>query len=294
MQRNLIKSESLLLLTAIIWGFAFVAQRMGMEHIGPFLFNALRFIIGATTLIFIRWFYIKWIKKDEVGPVVWKKDSIVSGLILGLFLFGGATLQQIGIVYTTAGNAGFITGFYIILVPIAGLFYGHKSGINLWLGVFLALIGMYFLSVSSDFHFSKGDFLVFGGAIFWTFHVVLTGKFTHKHSLFLLAVTQYIVCAVLSILAALIFEEIILDSILNASIPVLYGGLLSVGVAFTLQILGQRGTPPAHAAIIMSLEAVFAVMGGMIFLQEGLSVRTAVGCVLMLAGMIVAQLDFKK
>lgn len=294
LQRGIIKSESLLLLTAIIWGFAFVAQRMGMDHIGPFLFNALRFSIGALTLIIIRWIYLRWFRKDEIKGIQWNKDAIFSGLILGLFLFGGATLQQVGIVYTTAGNAGFITGFYIILVPIVGLFAGHKAGFNLWIGALLALIGMYFLSVSSDFHFSKGDFLVFAGAIFWTFHVVLTGKYTHKHSLFLLAVTQYLVCTILSLLSAIIFEEIVFENILSASIPVLYGGILSVGVAFTLQILGQRGTPPAHAAIIMSMEAVFAVIGGMLILDEQLTARIVTGCILMLAGMIVAQLNIKK
>ena len=217
-----------------------------------------------------------------------------SGILLGLILFAGATFQQTGIVYTSAGNAGFITGLYVILVPAFGMFTGQKAGVNLWGGAILATFGLYFLSVSESFTMSKGDALVLTGAVFWAVHVLYTGWLSPRTSVMHLAITQYTVCAVLSFIVALVFESNTLEGVYSAVIPLLYGGLLSVGVAFTLQIVGQKKAPPAHTAIILSLEAVFAVIGGILILSETMTDRKWLGCAMMLAGMLMAQIKSRQ
>ncbi|MBW6461025.1 MAG: DMT family transporter [Bacteroidales bacterium] len=304
-----LRSDLLLLITAIIWGFAFVAQRMGMEHIGPFLFNGIRFALGALTLVIV--FRMRgWMKRGsgEEGKRGSGEDTtarnqrltangqrltVAYGLLLGLILFAGASFQQVGIVYTTAGNAGFITGLYIILVPIFGIFSGQKAGWNLWSGALLGAIGLYLLSVSGDFGISKGDLLVLLSAVFWAIHVLYTGWLAPRNSAIRLAITQYTVCSALSLFCAFLFESNTLAWIYNARYPILYGGILSVGIAYTLQIVAQKKATPSHAAIIMSLEAVFAVIGGMIILSETMTERKWIGCALMLCGMIMAQVVVK-
>jgi drug/metabolite transporter (DMT)-like permease len=310
-----IRSDLLLLLAALIWGFAFVAQRMGMEHIGPFLFNAIRFAMGAGVLLVFVWlkriFNSKTIRREEgnTGRTADRRPltadrrpptadfrqltndnrQSISSLLLGLILFAGATFQQVGIVYTTAGNAGFITGLYVILVPLFGMLTGQKAGVNTWGGAVLAATGLYFLSVTENFTMLKGDILVLIGAIFWAVHVLYIGWLSPRTSAFRLAITQYTVCAVLSLIAAFFFESNTFAGIYSATVPLLYGGLLSVGVAFTLQIVGQKKAPPAHSAIILSFEAVFAVIGGVMILSETLTERKWIGCSLMLCGMLMAQ-----
>jgi drug/metabolite transporter (DMT)-like permease len=211
------------------------------------------------------------------------------GVLLGLILFAGATFQQVGIVYTTAGNAGFITGLYVILVPVFGLFSGQKAGVNLWGGAVIATCGLYFLSVTDDMSISKGDLLVLVGSVFWAVHVLYTGWLSPRTSALRLAVTQYAVCFLLSMVSSFLFESNALSGIYLAAIPLLYGGLLSVGIAFTLQIIGQKKAPPAHTAIILSFEAVFAVIGGVMILSETMTERKWIGCAMMFAGMLLAQ-----
>jgi drug/metabolite transporter (DMT)-like permease len=285
---------------------------MGMDHIGPFLFNAIRFAMGAGVLVLVVKVREAW---GHGGMGAWSREagkwgsgeagqrglstvnpqlSTFYGLLLGLILFAGATFQQAGIVYTTAGNAGFITGLYVILVPLFGMFTGQKAGVNLWGGAILATVGLYFLSVTEHFTISKGDLLVLTGAIFWAVHVLYTGWLSPRTSALRLAVTQYTVCAVLSLMSAFLFESNTFAGIYHAAIPLLYGGLLSVGVAFTLQIIGQKKAPPAHTAIILSLEAVFAVIGGIIILSETMTDRKWIGCALMLTGMLLAQLPSRR
>ena len=302
-QRSTIRSDLLLLFAAVIWGFAFVAQRMGMEHIGPFLFNAIRFAMGAGVLLVVVKLRDSWRQSstdhrpsttDHRPSTIDHRPSTIYGLLLGLILFAGATFQQAGIVYTTAGNAGFITGLYVILVPFFGMFIGQKAGVNLWGGAILATFGLYFLSVTENFSISKGDLLVLIGAIFWAVHVLYTGWLSPRTSVLRLAITQYVVCAVMSMMAAFLFESNTLQGIYKASIPLLYGGLLSVGVAFTLQIIGQKKAPPAHTAIILSLEAVFAVIGGVMILSETMTDRKWIGCSMMLAGMLLAQVKSRQ
>jgi len=213
-----------------------------------------------------------------------------ASILAGFVLFLGASLQQVGIVYTTAGKAGFITGMYVILVPIIGIYWGQKTSTGTWMGAALAIVGLYLLSVTGDFTISKGDLLVLIGAFFWAGHVLLLGWLSPKMDSLVLASTQFAVCSVLSIITAFSVETVILDNIIQGAIPILYGGLLSVGIAYTLQVVAQRTAHPAHASIILTMEGAFAAIGGWLILNEVLSMRSLVGCGLMLAGMLVSQL----
>jgi drug/metabolite transporter (DMT)-like permease len=285
-----LKSNLLLLLTAIIWGFAFVAQRLGMEYVGPFTFNTARFTLGSLSLIPLL-FINQRIKNDGVNFLPLNdKNLFYGGLAAGTTLFLGATFQQSGLVFTEAGKAGFITGFYVILVPILGLFIKQKTSLLTWLGAIVAIIGLYFLSVNESLNVNTGDILVLIGAFFWAIQILVIGFYSTKVDAFQLAFLQFVVCAILSAAGAFISETIIFSNILLAYIPILYAGLFSVGIAFTIQVVAQREAHPANAAIIMSLEAVFAVIGGWMILNEVISVRGLIGCWLMFIGMILSQL----
>lgn len=284
------KSNLLLLLTAVIWGFAFVAQRAGMEYIGPFTFNTARFAIGGISIIPLLIInQRKKIGKEKFLPLN-DKIFLIGGLSAGTVLFLGATFQQGGLVYTDAGKAGFITGFYVILVPILGLFIKQKTSLLTWLGAIVAIIGLYFLSVNETFETNLGDILVLIGAFFWAIQILVIGFYSTKVDPFLLAFSQFLVCAILSFITAIFSETIILHNIYSAYIPILYAGLFSVGIAFTIQVVAQREANPANAAIIMSLEAVFAVIGGWLILNESIDIRGLIGCILMFVGMILSQL----
>ena len=286
MNTRTLTSDALLLLTAIIWGFAFVAQRVGMEYVGPFTFNGVRFALGGLSLLPL--LYINR-QKAMAFQQHSLKSVIFGGFLAGGALFMGASLQQVGIVYTTAGKAGFITGLYVVIVPILGLFWKQHTCAGSWIGAVLAAIGMYLLSVTGAFTIAFGDFLVFIGAFFWAGHVQLIGWLTRKVDSLQLAFFQFMTCSLLSLLTAAATEEIALQSVLNATVPILYGGLFSVGVAYTLQVVAQRNAHAAHAAIILSLESVFAAVGGWLMLNEILSLRGLIGCALMLCGMLLSQ-----
>ena len=284
------KSNLLLLLTAVIWGFAFVAQRAGMEFIGPFTFNTARFALGSLSLIPL--LLINQKRKFEKVKFLPLNDKklLYGGLSAGMVLFLGATFQQGGLVYTDAGKAGFITGFYVILVPILGLFISQKTSLLTWLGAVVAIVGLYFLSVNETFDINIGDVLVLIGAFFWAIQILVIGYYSTRVDPFQLAFSQFVVCAIFSFVAALITETIVLQNVLLAYLPILYAGLFSVGIAFTIQVVAQREAHPANAAIIMSLEAVFAVLGGWMILNESIPVRGLLGCLLMLIGMVLSQL----
>lgn len=281
-----LRTDLLLLLTAFIWGFAFVAQRVGMEHVGPFTFNAVRFALGGLTLLPVALFLRRkgWAQAGPTRPLIW------AGPLVGLVLFGGASLQQAGIVTTTAGNAGFITGLYVILVPLSGLLWGQRAGAGAWVGALLAVAGLYLLSVTEALTIQSGDLLVLLGAFFWTAHVQLIGWLTRRVDALLLSVVQFLVCAVLSLAVALGSESIQAQGLAGAAPAILYGGLLSVAVAYTLQVVAQRTARPSHAAILLSLESAFAALGGWLMLGEQLTPRALLGCALMLAGMLLSQL----
>ncbi|AZN39041.1 DMT family transporter [Paenibacillus albus] len=289
-----LQSSLLLLITAFIWGFAFVAQRQGMEHIGPFTFNAVRFALGALSLVPLMLLLDRKARRTPRSPSAESKLSYRtaarSGLITGLVLFCGATLQQIGLVYTTAGKAAFVTGLYIVIVPFLGLFLKQRLNLNSGIGAVLALIGLYLLCMTNDLSLSKGDIYELVGAFFWSAHILLIDHFSSKTDVIKLSFFQVVTCSVLSFIAAFGSETISLDGLSQALVPILFGGIVSVGIAYTLQVVGQKNAQPTQAAIIMSMETVFAVIGGYLILDELLGMRGIVGCLLMLTGMIIPQL----
>ena len=298
MKAQNLKSDTLLLLTATIWGFAFVAQRVGMDYVGPFTFNGFRFALGSLTLVPLLLINNRQgaITKSPL-PLTKTRMIILGGGLAGFALFMGATLQQVGLVYTTAGKAGFITGLYVVIVPILGLFWKQQSGLGTWFGAILAAAGLYLLTITAQFTIALGDFLELAGAFFWAGHVLIIGWLSPRIDPIKLAFFQYTACSFLSLLTAVITEVITLHGLFLATLPIAYGGLISVGIAYTLQVVAQRYAHPAHAAIILSLEAVFAAFGGWLILGETLSSRGLIGCSLMLAGMLLSQLRtyiFKK
>jgi drug/metabolite transporter (DMT)-like permease len=291
MKGRTVKSDALLLATAIIWGFAFVAQRVGMDYVGPFTFNGIRFAIGSLSLLpLVVMSREQRTATHKILPPAGSKTILFGGAALGLALFAGASLQQIGLVYTTAGKAGFITGLYVIMVPLLGLFWRQQPKIGTWIGAVLAAVGLYFLSVTEEFTIELGDLLVLIGAFFWAAHVLIIGWLSPRINPIKLAFSQYVACSILSLTTAVLIEDITMLSIFQAAIPILYGGLLSVGIAYTLQVVAQRDAHPAHAAILLSLESVFAAVGGWLVLAEIISARGLFGCGLMLAGMLLSQL----
>ncbi|MEW6751841.1 MAG: DMT family transporter [Candidatus Latescibacterota bacterium] len=279
-----LRADGLLLLAATIWGFAFVAQRLGMEHTGPFLFNAVRFALGSLTVLpFLR----------AAPPVVppSRKERLGGCLLAGVLLFLGASLQQVGMVYTTAGKAGFITGLYVVIVPLMGLLFRQFPARGTWAGAGVATVGLYLLSVAAGLALAPGDGLVLVGAFCWAGHVLVIGRYSGRLGWSTLALAQYTTCSALSFAAAFLTEQVELAGLLAVVLPLLYGGVLSTGVAHTLQVAAQAHAPAAHAAIILSLEAVFAALGGWLLLGESFTARGLAGCGLMLAGMLLSQLD---
>ena len=288
---KILKSDTLLLLASAIWGFAFVAQRIGMDYVGPFTFNGVRFALGS--LVLLPLILRNGIRKNtsrKSTSSAGTKTLIFGGGLLGIALFAAASLQQVGLVYTTAGNAGFITGLYVVIVPILGLFLGQHSNAGTWIGAFVAAAGLYLLSVTDELTISFGDMLELIGAFLWAVQILIVGWLSPKIDPIKLAFAEFSACSLLSLVTAFIFEEIVLNTLLQATIPILYGGVLSVGVAFTLQVVAQQNAHPAHAAILFSLESVFAALGGWLILNETISSRGFVGCALMLSGMLLSQL----
>ncbi len=299
MDKNILKSDVLLLLTAVIWGFAFVAQRVGMDYVGPFTFNGIRFALGSLALLpFIFWnrrhVSIQNPSRDSGKKRQPSLKNVAGGVLAGFILFAGASLQQAGLVYTTAGNAGFITGLYVVIVPVFGLFWKQHAGVGTWAGAFFAAIGLYFLSVTEEFTIAIGDLLVLISAFLWAFHVLIIGWLSPRADSIKLAAFQFAICALLSLVTAFLFETILLENLIQAALPILYGGFLSVGVAYTLQVVAQKDAHPAHVSILLSLEAVFAAIGGWIVLNETLTSRGITGCALMLGGMLISQLWDRK
>lgn len=284
-----LRSDLLLLLTAAIWGFAFVAQRMGMDHLGPFAFNAVRFLVGGLVLLPLM-AAGRWATGARSPDSRFDRRLLIGGLVAGAVLFAASSLQQAGIVFTTAGKAGFITSLYVVIVPLLGLALGRRAPLTTWAGALLAAVGLYFLTMQGAFQMAAGDLLVLIGAFLWATHLILLGYLSPGLDPIRLAFTQFITCAALSAAVALLFETTTAADLRAALAPILYTGIFSVGVGYTLQVVGQRHAPPADVAILLSSEAVFAVLGGWLLLDERLTLRALFGCGLMLAGILISQL----
>ena len=288
-KNKVIRADLIMLLAAAIWGFAFVAQREGMETMGPFLFNAARFFIGSAVLFPLVWYLSKKNKTPKNKETSTKK-LLIAGTIAGLFLFLASSFQQVGIQYTTAGKAGFITGLYIFFVPLIGIFFGQRTGSGTWLGAFIAVIGLYLLSINDDFSIARGDLLQLICAVFFAAHILVVGYVAKRMDPLKLSLIQYVVSGVLSFFIAIAIEVITWQMIVDTAIPLLYAGVMSTGIAYTLQVVAQQHTHSSHAAIILSLEGAFAVLGGWLILDEHLPARGLLGCALMLTGMFLSQL----
>jgi drug/metabolite transporter (DMT)-like permease len=285
---TLLTADLLLLFTSLIWGVAFVAQRLGMLHLGPLYFNGIRFAIGALCLLPL------WLWQRAPGKGTEAKASrlfrLGGGALAGTLLFLGATLQQWGLKTTTAGNGGFLTSLYVVIVPLFGIFLKIWPGFGSSAGAVLCLVGAYLLSVTGNWVIEPGDALIIAGSVMWAFHFLALSWLAKKMEPLLLALLQFCYCSAFSLAGASFLESVRIEQVIHAAGPLLFGGVGSVGIGYTLQVIAQRKAPATHAAIILSLEAVFAAIAGGIFLGEHLSARGVVGGLLVFLGVIVAQI----
>ena len=292
-----IRNAVLLAVAALIWGIAFVAQSVAMDYIGPFTYNGIRSLIGGIVLIPVilisdankkkRGEYVKLGKKE-------KKNLIVGGVLCGVCICVASNLQQAGIVGTDAGKAGFITALYIVIVPILGIFFKRKVSPVIWACVAVATAGMYFLCVSDKMSLSSSDLLVLMCAVAFSVHILVIDHYSPLADGVKLSCIQFFVCGIITSILMFIFEKPDINAILSAYIPILYAGVLSCGVAYTLQIVGQKGLNPTVASLILSVESVFSVFAGWIILGQTLTGREIFGCALMFAAIIFAQLPIGK
>ena len=324
--RNTMIGTIQLLLCALIWGVAFVAQSVGMEYVGPFTFNAVRNLMGAVVLLPCIWFLQhrkggsqsgldekensrenKENKTDREGKggkrdaaaVTGKTEAdrhdrkmlLQGGLVCGFLLCVAGNLQQIGILYTTVGKAGFITAMYIVLVPLLGIFFGRKAGLRIWISVLLAVVGLYLLSMKESLRLGKGDFCIFLSAFAFALQIMAVDYYVHRVEGVWLAQLQFLVCGGLTLIPMVLTEHVSIQGLMAARIPILYAGLLSCGVAYTMQILGQEKVPPALASLLMSLESVISALAGWLLLSQKLSGRELTGCVIMFAAILLAQIS---
>ncbi len=289
------KNAFMLVLTAFIWGTAFVAQSMGMDYLGPFTFNGVRSLIGGAALLPCIAF-LKLLNGKNTAAFINgnRKDLLIGGIACGLLLFAATSLQQIGIQYTTAGKAGFITAFYIVIVPVLGIFLRKRIGWKVWIAVVIALFGLYFLCITEHFTVGKGDILIFVCALIFSLHILVIDRFSPKVDGVKMSCIQFFVCGIASMPFMFVLETPRLGAMLEGWMPLMYAGVLSCGVAYTLQIIGQKNVNPAVASLILSLESCFSVLAGWIVLGERLSRREFAGCVLMFAAIILAQLPEKE
>ena len=299
----------ILLLTATIWGVAFVAQSAGMEYVGGFTFNSVRSIIGAAVLIPVLYVMVRkgnGPDNEKDGRTdkgagnragfreVFDRELLTGGICCGIALTLATNLQQHGIKYTSVGKAGFITALYIVLVPVFGLFLHKKVGRTVWVGLAIAVTGLYFLCINGDFKVGMGDLLVLGCAAIFAVHILVVDHFAPRVNCVAMSCVQFLVCGILSGIPAILFESISLEGMLGAAPTILYAGVLSCGVAYTLQMVGQKNMNPTVASMILSLESVISVLAGLLLLRQKLSPRELLGCVLMFSAVILCQLPTKE
>lgn len=290
-----IKSAIILLSAALIWGAAFSAQvTAGENGLGSFTFNGIRFLIGGISLIPVILIFERRKPSDEAKPFI--KSTMLPAMLSGVFLFAAATLQQMGInIDKNGGKASFITGFYIVLVPIFSLIlFKKKTGFNVWVGALLAVLGLYFIGVVPGEKISSGDLLVFAGAFFWAFQILTIDRYIGNAMPVRFAMIQFFTCGLIALVIALFTEHIDLYTVAESKWAILYAGVMSSGIAYTLQIIGQKGSDPAVASMLLSTESVFGALSGLLINHTTLSPRAIVGCVLMFAGITVSQIAFRR
>ncbi|MDR0848825.1 MAG: DMT family transporter [Propionibacteriaceae bacterium] len=319
---NSIKASLVLTVTAMIWGFAFVAQRSGVEHVGPFLFNGTRCVLGAVVLFVVMWVQGRFVaarqarqelaagSADSPEPTpsrlstprlplikrLWADTSIRGGIWCGLALFAGSSCQQVGLVTTPASQSGFLTVMYVVLVPIFGLMIGQKTRWTAWVSVAISLVGLYLLCVKDGLHIASGDLILLLGACFWTVHIIVVDRTVKRAQVFRLSCVQFLTAGVLSLAASLFLDHFFThgeptwQGLVQVWPQLVYVGVLSSGIGFTMQAIGQRHAPPAVAAIVMSLESVFACIGGVLLLGERMTGRESLGCALVFIAVLVAQI----
>lgn len=294
---NRIKSTICLFITAIIWGSAFVAQRMGMDSIGPFYFSAFRMLLGTvalTAVFLISDYKNKLTKHTDEEKKKERKVLWVGGIACGIIIFFASNLQQVGLVSVDAGKTGFITALYIILVPIFGIFLKHKTNIFNWIGAVIGVIGLYFLCITSEFSILPGDLIVLIGAFFWAFHILCLDYFAPKTNVIKLTAIQFLVAGLISLGVAILREPISFDAVSGAAMAITYTGIFSTAIAFSFQALGQKNANPTTASIILSTESLFALIFGVIILGEVMTTKEIIGCILMFIAIIIAQIPSKK
>lgn len=288
MNKFVLRQSLLLLLAATIWGVAFVAQSVGMDYVGPYTFLASRSFLGAVVLLPV--IYVR----DNRKIVVPQRQLLIAGICCGICLFVASILQQIGIVYTTVGKSGFITAMYIVIVSVLGIFMKKKAGIRIWCGVALAVTGLYFLCMTpGSISIQKGDVLTGLCAVAFSFHILIVDYFAPKLDGVKMSCVQFLTCGILASVGMVLFEQPTIEAVLAAWLPILYAGALSSGVAYTLQIVGQRGLNPTVASLLMSMESVISVIAGFVILKQALSVREMIGCVIMFCAIVLVQLPDK-
>ena len=289
MDSRALRGNLLLLVTSAIWGFGFIAQQFGSRALPPFSFNACRFALGSASLLPLIVIFGWHDPAKRRARAASRRLSVQGGLLNGGVMFLGAWLQQAGIAETTAGQAAFLTGLYILFVPLLGLFMHHRVPLTTWCAGILALVGLYLLSVREDLSVSRGDVFEIAGAVFWALHILCIDAYVKRSDPLEFSFWQFAFCALFSVGTALFLEPGGFAHVGDALLPILYCGVVSVGIAYTLQVVAQKDVIPAHAALILSVETVFATLGGAVLLGENLGLRGYVGCVLMFSGMILAQ-----
>ena len=285
----------MLLITAVIWGLAFIAQKVGMDHIDPFTFCTLRCVIGGICLVICIYLMNNTgsrhvVKHKEQGS----KTLILGGVCCGVALFLGMSFQQLGIANTSVANAGFISALYIIIVPILGIFMKKKAGLNIWIGVVFALIGLGLLCFKGSIAISKADLLILISAFFYSLHIIVIDYFSPKVDGIKMSCIQFFVAALLNGIMMFVLEDPTIKGILSAWVPLLYVGIFSTGVGYTFQIIGQKHTDPTVASLLLSLESVFSVIMAWLILKETLTLQEFMGCTLVFASVILAQIPIKK
>lgn len=298
MRKTKIRNSLLLLLTAVIWGVAFVAQSVGMDYVGAFTFNCVRSIIGGLVLmpciVFLRNLKDREDGKAESGKLTVTRVEMIGGICCGIALFAASNFQQFGISYTTVGKAGFITALYVVIVPVMGIFLKKKISLVVWISVVLSVVGLYLLCMTGDsFSLAFGDALVMVCAVLFSVHIMIIDYFSPKGDGVIMSCIQFLVCGLLSGIMMFLFEEPHMADILAAKIPILYAGIMSCGVAYTLQIVGQKDVNPTVASLILCLESVVSALAGWVILHQELSVRELAGCFLMFFAIVLAQLPFE-